>query len=186
MADNIPELEMVGGGPLQGIPTDEMLDAAETALGFKLPPSYRAFAKKYGNGLTEGLFMIYVPVDTTGASWHNDLAAYSSDFVREIRESVEGGYMNFDPDGSRELALRLIPFAGSENGNILAWDPKAPSDDAGEFWIYVIGSRKSYMIKSATSLVDLLERAIQPNTGGILRNAQFSLEPSFEPRPAKG
>lgn len=184
MATNLPRLEL--SGPAQTIPSDELLDAAERSLGIRLPPSYRVFSKRYGYGLTGGLFMIYVPMDRTGTSWSSPLPEMSAGLKRELQEAVDGKFFNFAPDGSADLVARLVPFAGSENGHILGWDPGSPSSDDGELWIYVVGARKDYVHKAAPDLADFLERGLQENTGGVLPRASFSLDPTFEPRPGRG
>ncbi|WP_338873379.1 hypothetical protein [Myxococcus stipitatus] len=61
MPTTLPTLKP--SGPLKARATDALLDEAARSLKLELPPSYREFAKTYGNGLTAGLFMIYVPVD---------------------------------------------------------------------------------------------------------------------------
>lgn len=173
--DLLPELRVLGAVRVR--PADSDLARAEAALGFRLPPSYRAFVQRYGYGLTAGLFIIYVPVDAPECDNLIDRAAELRD---QISESVEHGSMDFRPDGSRELVLRAVPFGYSENGDILAWDPSQTLGD-GEFWIYSIASRNAGIRKVAPDLGGFLRKALEPGVGGILGRASFQLEPVFEP-----
>jgi len=166
-------------------PDDARLDDGANKLGIALPPSYREFARKYGYGLTGDLFMIYVPVDTRGAEWSEDLAGMSKTLAGELKAAIDAGYFKFAPDGSREIAVRLVPFGASENGHVLAWDPGAPGA-GGELPIYTVGSRKDYLVRAADSLGDFLTKMSRPKQGGMFLGATDPLPPKFEPRPAKG
>lgn len=143
----------------------------------RLPRSYRSFVQRYGYGLTAGLFIIYVPTTATGC---DSLVGRSAELREELEVSVRGNWVQFAPDGSRELVLRLMPFGYSENANILAWDPTSPSEPE-EFWIYVVGSRKSGIRKAAPNLSEFVRRILEPGVGGILGRADFQLEATFDP-----
>lgn len=184
MATGIPALVLKGS--LKDVPTENQLNDAAARLNIALPPSYREFAMRYGNGLTCGLFMIYVPMERTGFAWSSSVVDMSNDLKRDIKEAAEGKFLNYKPDGSPELARRLVPFGGSENGDILAWDPASPSSNDGELWIYVVGPRSDSIARSAPDLVDFIRRCSLPNTGDVLRRAEFTLPPTFEPRPGRG
>jgi hypothetical protein len=184
MATELPELQVTG--PLRDVPSDAQLDAAAERLGLPLPPSYRAFARRYGNGLTGNLFMIYVPMDKQGFDWSTDLVDRSLDMKDEVAESIAAKIINYRPSGSPELAARLVPFGSSENGDILAWDPAQASSNDGELWIHVIGARMGSVWRSAPDLADFLVRMSEPNTGQVLQRATFECPPTFEPRPGRG
>jgi hypothetical protein len=184
MATNLPELTVAGA--LREVPTDAQLDAAAREMGLPLPPSYRAFARRYGNGLTGGLFIVFVPIDRTGFDWSDDLAVRSQELKEELAESLAARTIRYQPHGSPEILARLVPFGASENGDILAWDPGEPSSDDGELWIYVIGPRKGYVSRSASDLADFLTRMSQPGTGQILPRAEFACPATFEPQPGRG
>ena len=172
----LPEIEV--SGHLTTVPTDAELDEASKKLGIELPPSYRAFAKKYGFGLTYGLFYIYVPVNNSEAGGH--LVDRSEELKEEINESIEGGYMRFTPGGSKEIAERAVPFGYSDNGHILFWDPNA-KNSRGEYPIYVVWNRKSGVFLAADDFYEFLQKASEPGVGGILGRATFQLRQTFEP-----
>jgi len=167
------------GEPI-ALPTDEALDAAGAALGTALPPSYRAFVKRYGFGLSAGLFMIYVPAPPGYTGRSQNLVDTSRVLSRELREALAHGWIRFEPDGSEEIVRRLIPFAYSENGDRLAWDPADPTGE-GEFAIYAIGEGYDPITRAAPHLVGFFEKALAPGMGGILGRANFTLEPTFKP-----
>ncbi|WP_426730111.1 SMI1/KNR4 family protein [Myxococcus faecalis] len=171
-------------GPLMAQPTDALLDEASRRLQLELPPSYREFARRYGYGLTAGLFMIAVPVDTAGAEWSEDLVERSAELAQELAASVDGKYISYKPDGTEERVRRLVPFGASENGDILAWDPRERAPD-GEYAVYVIGARKYGVSRVAEGFAEFLNKVLEPNTGGVLARATFTLEATFEPRAAR-
>lgn len=176
MATELPRLEIVK--PITYVPADSALEEAGARMGIALPPSYVAFSKRYGFGLTCGLFIIYVPVPKPPP--YGDLVAYSADLRRELEDSMAAGRMRYEPDGSEDLIRRAVPFGGSENGNILFWDSqeKLAGD---EYPIYVVGARKSGVMRAAHDLGEFLTKALQPNLGGVLGRATFTLDPTFEP-----
>jgi SMI1/KNR4 family protein SUKH-1 len=184
MATNLPELTVTG--ELREVPTDAELDDAAAQLGLTLPPSYRTFARRYGHGLTGELFIIFVPMDKTGFDWSSGLVDRSSELKEELAESLAAKTVRFQPSGSPEIVGRLVPFGASENGDILAWDPGEPSSEDGELWIYVIGSRKGSVWRSAPDLADFLTRMSQPQTGKVLPRANFDCPRVFQPRPGRG
>lgn len=179
MADDssLPDLQVIGAH--ESTVDDHALRAAAADLGLALPPSYREFAQRYGYGLTCGLFIVYLPL---AAPECDTLVERSRELSEEIRTAVDGGWMRYEPDGGREVALRLVPFGYSENANILAWDPADETGD-GEYQIYVIGSRKSGMRRAAPDIGTFLRRAAEPNVGGMLGRAEFTLSATFEPWP---
>ena len=161
--------------PISHTSTDTDLFASSQKLDIQLPKAYQDFVKEYGYGLTCGLFIIYSPLGK-----HDGLFSRSNTLKQELIDSVQSGFIYYQPDGSPELVQRLAPFGYSENADILAWDPKSPSEP-GEYWIYLIGSRKFEVRKVVANLTEFLEKAIKPGISGMLGQADFQLEPTFEP-----
>jgi hypothetical protein len=168
------------------VPGAADMDAAAQALGIALPPSYATFARKYGNGLTCNLFMIYVPMSKAGYSWSSGLPERSADLRDDIARALGRGRLQLQPGQTVALVERLVPFADSENGDdILAWDPEDRAGDDGELAIYAVDDTSS-LRKVAPDLGDLLRRVARPSTGGVLAGATFTLPLTFEPRPGRG
>lgn len=173
----LPRLE-VSSGP-RFVATDEQLDDAGRALGFPLPPSYRAFAREYGAGRLADLFLIVVPGGTPGC---NDLVAHSRALADSIRESLARGFVRFSPDGSAELVARLVPFGTSENGDTLCWDPGLATPE-GELPVYVIGARRDATRRAAHAFAEFVRKVLEPGMGGILGRSDGVLPPRFDPMP---
>ena len=70
---------------------------------------------------------------------------------------------------------------GRSLGLFLFYVPCEPP--VGAAWQETLGGRAHDLLKE---LAELLQRALEPNTGGVLLGAEFSLEPSFEPLPCFG
>lgn len=157
------------------IATPHQLDAFVLPGGRRLPPSYRDYAENLGYGLTCGLFLIYIPMGD-----HCDSLKVRSDVLASInREAVEGGFMDFAPDGSAELVLRLFPFAASENGDVLGWDMEDSRN--GEYTIYKIGSRAYSVRQVGRSLHEFIECCLNERIQQIMGPGYSPLEPTFKP-----
>jgi len=126
--------------------------------GKKFPLSYRNFVKRYGYGLTVKLFIIYIPMDNYPDSWN----IRSKEITSTYKEDVENGDIWFDlsPDGSEELIKRLIPFASSENGHYLFWDPETDSEI--ELDIFITDFKGIGMVKIGRTLDEVIEKLIDP------------------------
>ncbi len=113
---------------------DGLLARAEQALGgVKLPASYRFFAKTFGSGLLCNFWMIFVPLEGGDSFVERREGA-----AEMIARGVEDGLFDYRPDGSKTMVERLVPFAASENGDLLAWDPedRSGSDEMRIFRIH--------------------------------------------------
>ncbi len=156
------------------VATAEDLDAFELTGGRALPPSLRNYAEHLGYGLTCGLFLIYIPMGD-----HCDsLSVRSRVLARVNREAIEGEYMDFEPDGSPELVLRLFPFAISENGDVLGWDLEDEED--GELTIYRIGPRAYGVKKVARSLFELIEKCLDERVAEVMGRGYEPLAKTFK------
>lgn len=178
-AREVPKLRV--NGMVSCRPTETELRATETELGRALPATYREFASAYGFGRSLGLFLFYVPCEPpVGAAWQETLGGRAHDLLKELaeRRRVE------DPAGDASDLSSLLPFGVSENGDIIAWATDREAD--GEWAVVIVPPRSSRPRVVAGSFAELLQRALEPNTGGVLLGAEFSLEPSFEPLPCFG
>ena len=164
-----------------GLTEPQTVATAETLAGFvlpgdrPLPPSYRDYAQHLGYGLLCGLFLVYIPMGT-----HCDSVTVRSEVLAAVnREAVEEDFMEYEPDGSPALVLRLFPFAVSENGDVLAWDLE--DDENGEYTIYRIGPRAGGVNRAGRSLFEVLESLLDDRVKTVLGPGYEPLQPTFEP-----
>ena len=101
------------------------------------PPSYISFARTFGWGRLFGLWLVYTPVPSGFGDGVVGRGGYLTDQLRlDFRDGRAEKYdWKIEPDGSWELAERLVVFAMSENGDYLAWDTGARDGD-GELPIF--------------------------------------------------
>lgn len=92
--------------------------------GAGFPPSYLSFVRTFGWGRLHGLWLIYTPVPSGFGDGVVGRGGHLTERLRlDFREGrTEGCDWKIEPDGSWELADRLVVFAMSENGDYLAWD----------------------------------------------------------------
>lgn len=105
--------------------------------GAGFPPSYLSFVREFGWGRLFGLWLVYTPVPSRFGDGVVGRGGYLTDQLhREFHEGRAEGYdWKIEPDGSWELAERLVVFAMSENGDYLAWDTGVRDTD-GELPIF--------------------------------------------------
>ncbi|HYF63574.1 MAG TPA: hypothetical protein VD886_12220 [Herpetosiphonaceae bacterium] len=179
---DFPPLELQA--PIERVASAAELDAAAAPLGLPagLPPSYRAFAGRYGYGLLGGRLLIFMPIPGYGCDVlperSRDLAALFADWQRD--EMFE-----YEPDGSPGLVARLAPFGISEDGHYLAWDP-AERSPAGEHPIYVIGSKCLAVTRAAATLAELVAGCVDSRVRRILGPGYAPLPPTFRPAKFRG
>jgi len=174
---SVPHLEIINGTV---VPVNETaLQIATQNMGFALPHSYCSFVQKYGNGLTCGLFIFYVPKPLVCECSHY-LEYRSKELMSELVTAVHQGWVSYPPDGSSALLLRLVPFGYTENADILCWDPNDRSS-GDEYWIYIVECRKAAVRKVAENLFELISKAVKPGIGGIFGDNDYQLEPTFHP-----
>jgi hypothetical protein len=157
------------------IPNELSLHEAEAALGLPFPPSYRDFARQFGYGLLVRLYIIYVPMPGD-----DSLTERNAVLRNTIEIGVEEDIVDFKPDGSPELLMRLVPFGVSESGDILGWDPLARSE-TGEYPIFMLGPRNAGVSRSASDLYDFVEKCLAHAERGRLTRRTGPVDPVFEP-----
>ncbi|WP_437624601.1 SMI1/KNR4 family protein [Sorangium sp. So ce1151] len=137
--------------PVTVTSSDSDIQEAEAALGVPLPPSFCDFARRFGYGRIFNLMILFIPMGN-----HCDsITVRGPSLVRFFHEEIDNKYFEYDPDGSPELARRLIPFGISEDGHFFAWDPAEPTG-GGELMIYAIGSKMLAVRRAGRNLYELL------------------------------
>ncbi|NPD24341.1 MULTISPECIES: SMI1/KNR4 family protein [Corallococcus] len=179
-ATQLPVLEVKG--PQRFTAPEELLDAAEKALGVTLPGSYREFAKRYGFGEVGGMFTVHVPVPAGAQPGCAGLVGLSRELAGELVEDVDRQALDLRPDGTPGLVRRLVPFGTSSNGDVMAWDPAAASGP-GELWIYLVSPRSGGVWRAAPNMAVFLAKAREPGLGGMMDRMRTRLPATFVPRP---
>ncbi|HEX5748980.1 MAG TPA: SMI1/KNR4 family protein [Archangium sp.] len=174
----LPELEVLGAQRFTV--SDALLDTASEALGLRLPASYREFAKRYGFGAVSGMFVVHVPVPAGATPGCAGLLEVSRQLSGELAEMDASQPLNVHPDGTQELVRRLVPFGESVNGDVVAWDPAAPSG-GGELWLYLVSMRAGGVYRAAPNLAVFLAKTLEPGLGGMLERMQTHLPATFSP-----
>lgn len=136
----------------------QVLDNHTFPNGRKFPDSYIRFVKRYGYGLSCGSFLIYIPMNDHPDSWHVQNPIFKERFlsVLEWGDPEELKQDILFPDGSIELLHRAEPFAKSENGEYLFWDPD--NGEQNEFDIYITDFKGVGFTKIAANLDEFFER----------------------------
>lgn len=122
--------------------------------GSSFPVSYVDFAKQYGYGRTCGEFFIYIPMRDYCDSFFNRCKAIKSTY-NHLLNNPDDVWFDLKPDADFEMLKRLIPFAKSENGYYLFWDPYGSI--ANEMDIYITDFRTGF-IKVARNLYELIDK----------------------------
>ncbi|WP_090737911.1 hypothetical protein [Paenibacillus sp. Mc5Re-14] len=110
----------------------------ENGRGF--PPSYIDYVKTLGYGRLCGVWNIHIPLGDHPDSWlhrYHDWRAWFDD-VLESEEVLQEAAL--EPDGFPQLLEHAVPFASSEEDDLLVWDIQSP-DKRGEFPIYALNLR---------------------------------------------
>ncbi|WP_437921541.1 SMI1/KNR4 family protein [Sphingobacterium sp. LRF_L2] len=137
-------------------------------LGF--PTSYKNFVLKYGYGVALGEFHIYLPMGSYGDSLFVRSSEIQNTYINDVNENDI--WFDLDPDGSPDLLKRLFPFASSDNGLYLFWDPSSDGDQ--EFDIYITDFRGIGFRKVGQSLNELFDNLTESNFRNFL---PFSSQP---------
>ena len=150
------------------------IDALETQLGFRLPPSYKAFLRVFGpGGVRSNFFSIAAP----SGPWNPN----ADEMTRTVRKSID--YLGYDfvteEHARLEPISRMIFFCKDFGGNQFGWDPDAPRDsEAGEYAVLEWPRGWDYVEEAAASFpeffLDVLLRDVKRRFG---RQA----DPTFAP-----
>lgn len=149
-------------------------DIKKIEQGKKLPLSYINFINKFGYGRTLGLLLIYPSYE----GFCDSLGQQTIRIKNFINEAIVEDFLEFEPDGTPEIAKRLFPFAMSENGEYFAWDINC---DTEEYPIYCIATRMGgikYVSKDLYELIDLLSSDKIKN---VMGTGYKALPKTFEP-----
>jgi hypothetical protein len=155
--------------------TATALEKVRLRPGFQLPKSYCRYATELGDGRLGKLLKIYIP-----RKGEFSLTKRSHVLTDMIRESVEADLFEYEPAGSPELALRLIPFGTSENGHVFAWDPQRETSP-GEYAIYAIGSKCLAIREGGANLFEFVSMCFDERVRKILGSGYTPLPAVFQP-----
>ncbi len=170
-------LEIIGDQPLE-FGDLNYLDNFRFDNGKGYPFSYKQFVRKYGYGLTAGLFLIYIPMGEYGDSLIIRSEEIKSTYYNDLNE--DDIWFDIGPDTTIELIRGLIPFASSENGHYLFWN--VTDTDTEEYDIYITDFRGIPFKKVADSLDNFIEKVTDKTKfKEVLPFLQAPLHPTFKP-----
>lgn len=124
--------------------------------GRHFPKSYKTFVEKYGYGLSLNLFIIYIPLGDYGDSWEIRTEEIKNTYFDDL-EAGEDIWFDLEPDGSINLLKRWIPFAASENGHYLFWDPDSGKSE-DEMDIYITDFKGIGIRKAGSNIDEVFQR----------------------------
>ncbi|WP_159392792.1 SMI1/KNR4 family protein [Methylobacterium sp. C1] len=168
--------------------TPDEVAAAEAALGFAFPPSYRRFCLTYGPGLIGGHFAVATPMPDSDHPLAITVTNPRADqrFRHDMAWHAEEGFV-FGVDvyeGVDPAILGRARFFGmSYNGERLFWDVRPGSDEYG---IYVLGYDGS-TVRPGGATLDTLIRDSQTDRIKAIFGPGYAPLPRtfarFTPRP---
>jgi hypothetical protein len=153
----------------QEFPTDKDLLAFEAEVS-PLPTDYKEFIKLYGTGSVDDFMTIYNPI---AGNPHINLGKQIAQCLPVLRECVAF----FRPPLPYELAAgkeELLPFGGTDNGDVLAWHKQGLPDT---WTVVLITSRDGEWECVDLNMTDFLVSAL---TGRV----KYTTFPDGFPDPA--
>jgi hypothetical protein len=189
-AHGLPALGSRDDGLVPNAPADhDSLDRAERRIGRKLPPSYRAFLRRF-----DGWHRFFDGATLLGTK---DLGKSSyADLAQAVFEAAETPIPEGGPPSSRVRGYPgdLIPFGiDPEATTLFAFDP-AHTDEQGEMqvvaWIHEFGIRRESFADFLDGVLELCEadlenakaaRAASDETSPIPRSGVRRIEPVAAP-----
>ena len=145
----------------------------EADLGTPLPSDYKAFVERYGPGRLGGFISAFVP---TTRFPNLDLVTQAKRQLAALRELRDGGepcpYSLFpESDG-------LLPFAGTDNGDILHWLTAGTPEE----WSVVVNDSRSprYELHSC-GMTSFLAGVLAGERRCAIFPRSFPGKPTFEP-----
>lgn len=162
----------------------EDIARAEGALGFPLPPSYKAFARECGAGVIGGQVRIFTPVPVEAA----DIVPRAHIISHSVAVAIESLTANpltrdepfrFTVEGDADAALmdRACFFGTTEGGAFLFWDVVEGSD---EYEVWALGSDLENVHFGGATLVDLVKGLQGTEILHILGEGASPLPATFE------
>lgn len=175
--------------------------------GVTLPLGWRTFMARHGPGQLGGY------VNLRGMAKRRGTAMTLADLLEVYRDNLDTYEDQYARGRASEVARlhRLVPFADSIGGDVLAWDPgKKPSEDEDvEYPVLLLPQGRKKLVEIASGFDDLVEVASRqgsvsssaPPTGApsassfpdergqrssfARRKASGRSSPSRRPRPAR-
>lgn len=143
------------------VSSDRDIARAEGALGFRLPPSYRAFSRECGAGVIGGQVRIFTPVPVEAA----DIVPRAHIISHSVAVAIESLAANpltrdepfrFTVEGDADAALmdRACFFGTTEGGAFLFWDVVEGEE---EYEVWALGSDLETVHYGGASLVELVK-----------------------------
>lgn len=170
-------LEVRGGATGANKPTDAELDAFQKAYGFELPDAYREFVKAFGPGELSAYVRIYAPAS---AGTPGRLAQFV-DGVRDAAELLGEKY------GDPAFVARMVPFANTLAGDMIAWDPDAVTDaKSHEYGTSVLQKDSSKIVRAASTFTAFIDCVLSPAFGKYVDYPDYEPQDVYVPFPAAG
>ena len=164
--------------------TEEGLARAEAALGFPLPPSYRAFARECGAGRIGGQVRIATPVPVEAADLVTRAHVISHSVAVAIERLAENPLTRDEPfrftvEGDADAALmeRACFFGTTDAGAFLFWDV-VPG--ASEYEIWVLGADLETIHHGGADLVEFVKSLGRADIAHVLGGDTSPLPSRFE------
>lgn len=171
LAKRLPRIDSIG--PARRNPDAAKLDRHEKRTKLALPASYRAYCEVFGEGTFCGYFNVHVPGGRL-----------------ESFQEEASGRKEFVGEHYGAWAERLVPFADTVGGDIVAWDPEVVTRKKDrELAVYVLPRDADEPVRAADTFRHLVERVfLHPDRLGDLLGfvddgepLPVDFEPSFRP-----
>ena len=163
---------------------DDDIARAEAALGFPLPPSFKAFARECGAGRIGGQVRVATPVPVEAA----DLVTRAHLIAHAIAVAIDSLKSNpltrdephrFTIEGDADAALmeRACFFGETEGGAFLFWDVVP---DTSEYEVWVLGADLENIHYGGADLLAFVEGLQGREVPHILGEGASPLPATFE------
>ena len=148
--------------------------------GRSFPSSYTHFVSDYGYGLSMGLFLIYIPIESHPDSFFIRSKAIMSTY-QNVLDNEDELWFDLGNDLQYSNLKHLIPFASSENGHYLFWDISSHPKE-NEFDIYITDFRALPFTCIGHDLYQFFDKVTSSDTyKQVLPFSQKPLPKTFDP-----
>ena len=152
--------------------------SAEAALRCELPDDYKQFIDLYGSGLVGAFLCVWSPF-AANPNWN--LLTGARQLRVKIRRYIEAALENGrrNPDAARSYIDLMLPFADTDNGDLLYWYVGADVEP----WPIVVCDRHAEVIEAYDlSMSDFLIRMLTADLhASFLRDSCFDANLGFIP-----